>query len=69
MKLSLYCTCGDTCQVSTPSEQLAAAAVAVWQRAHTGDGHAACDHKTAAAARRRLERAESRIAGREGGAT
>lgn len=56
VKTSLYCTCGASTHVNGPMSLLEAI-VAQWRKDHRGDGHKKCDAKTAAAARRRAERA------------
>lgn len=60
--VALYCTCGDSMTGSASPAVRAAEMVDVWLKAHTGPGHAACDARTAANARRRIERAEMKRA-------
>lgn len=53
---SRYCICGGSLSGSASPESAAAGVVEIWERAHSGDGHAPSDAKGAAAARRREER-------------
>lgn len=57
MKVSFafYCTCGASWSGSVPSMEAFNKFGAEWAKSHTGPGHAACDSKTAARARRKAE--------------
>lgn len=56
MKLKLYCTCGDSATGTISPDAKAHSFVEnVWKKFHTGDGHAPCDAKTAAKARRKWD--------------
>lgn len=54
MKLSLYCTCGDSATGTIKPDANAQRFIDVtWKSVHSGSGHEPCDAKTAAKARRK----------------
>lgn len=60
MKFTHYCTCGASVVGEIRPNAKAALMENAFRRTHVGPGHAPCDRKTAANARRREERAEER---------
>lgn len=57
MKLSLYCTCGDSATGTIKPDEKAQRFIDVtWKSVHSGAGHEPCDAKTAAESRRKSER-------------
>ena len=56
MRVALYCTCGATaCGTIKPDAKARAFIERIWKQTHSGEGHAPCDARTAAAARRKEE--------------
>lgn len=60
LKIDGYCTCGSACHVSSNPPQHARDIYAAFRDAHQGEGHAPCDSRTAADARRKQQREEER---------
>lgn len=56
VKFSWYCTCGDSAHGSVAPAEKLPKLKALWESAHTGEGHAPCDAKTAARARAKENR-------------
>lgn len=63
-----YCICGASMTGTVSPAKNLQWLLSMWSQVHSGDGHAPCDAKTAAAARRRDDRASGsvRVGGGEG---
>lgn len=56
MRIALYCTCGaSSVGTISPDAKAKSFIEKIWNASHSGKGHAPCDAKTAARARRKEE--------------
>ena len=58
MRFALHCTCGASWTGDLPYEPWLRDLEAAWRKTHRGDGHAACDSKTANRAARARRKAD-----------
>ncbi len=56
-----YCICGGAIHLTVKDPDVVQVVMGTFAAAHQGEGHGPCDSKTAAKARRKLEREERRF--------